>query len=372
MQNNPESNRSKPEATGEDTEIIRSTFRLVVQLGAVLISAICMFDSVMFYLVGDPQWWWGTCLGLACIPAYFLMDVRRSFGVFVTTLLLMLVTTVWYCAHIALRWGGDINYHYKLLAIVPLVAVSGRLSLRTKWIWILACTAGLVVLDHRVNEVAHVFPASNSIKALMEALNFGVPILTMAALVMHYFKLVARQQAQLNEHATTDPLTGLMNRRRLREVWAHAEHEGRRGSFPLSIVLCDVDHFKAINDKYGHDMGDQVLRKLGQLIPREVRMDDSVCRWGGEEFLLLLPHSDQVTAMSTANRIRETIATTPIQVGAQVLNVTVTMGVATFVDNEKFEAVAHRADVALYAGKVAGRNRVMAAEASYPSAASAA
>ena len=365
MQNSPETNQLKPTAAGEDTEIIRSTFRMVVQLGAVLISAICMFDSVMFYLVGDPQWWWGSCVSLACIPAYFLMDVRRSFGVFVTALLLMLVITVWYCAHIALRWGGDINFHYKLLAIVPLVAVSGRFSVRSKWIWILACTAGLVALDHRVSEVAQVFPASPAIKTLMQALNFGVPILTMAALVMHYFKLVTRQQAQLNEHATIDPLTGLMNRRRLREVWMHAEHEGRRGSFPLSIVLCDVDHFKAINDKYGHDMGDQVLRQLGQLMPREVRIDDSVCRWGGEEFLLLLPHCDQLTAMATANRIRATIAATPIRVGAQALSVTVTMGVATFIDNEKFEAAAHRADVALYAGKVAGRNRVVAAEAHY-------
>jgi diguanylate cyclase (GGDEF)-like protein len=360
---NVEMNAFKPGAEGDDTEMIRETFRLIVQRGVILIGLICLFDSTIFYVVDDPQWWWGACLGLSCIPAYYLLSPKRPFAVFFATLIVLIATTVCYCAHIALRWGNDINYHYKLLAIIPLIAVSGRMSPRMKWAMILVSTAGMVALDHRVTMVAHSLPLDPTIKTLMQGLNFGLPVLAIAALMLHYFKMVAEQQAQLQRHATTDPLTGLMNRRRLRGVWMQAEHEGRRGSFPLSIVLCDIDHFKSINDKYGHEAGDQVLRKMGQLIPREVRTGDSVCRWGGEEFLLLLPNSDKASAAATANRIRETIAATPLSIGTQHLNVTVTMGIATLMGDEKFEAAAHRADVALYAGKAAGRNRVVVDEA---------
>ncbi len=360
------------EQDGDDTEIIRATFRSVVQHGTMLIGSICLFDAMMFYSVNDSQWWWALCVGLFCFPMYYFMDWKRPFPVFIAALAITLSITIAYCVHIALRFGVGINFHYKLIAIIPLIAVSGRLSERAKWFWIIASTLAIVALDHRIVTQSAVIAIDTPVEVFMRALNFGIPIVTIAALFMYYFKLVARQQALLKEHATTDPLTGLMNRRRLREVWTQAEHDGRRGSFPLSIVLCDVDHFKAINDNHGHEAGDEVLRKLGRLIPGEVRIGDSVCRWGGEEFLLLLPHSDQASAAATANRIRETIAATPLSIGSQTLNVTVTMGVATLVGNEKFEAAAHRADVALYDGKKAGRNRVVIAEAYYPDVVSAA
>ena len=113
-------------------------------------------------------------------------------------------------------------------------------------------------------------------------------------------------------------------------------------------------------------------RLIGRLLPREVRLTDSVCRWGGEEFLLLLPHSDRAQALATTNRIREAIAAAALKVGPHTLHVTITMGVATLRGEETFEAAAHRADVALYEGKRSGRNCVVIAADSYPDAASAA
>lgn len=358
--------------TGDDTETIRATFRSVVQHGTLLIGCICLFDSMMFYAIGDAQWWWGLGVGLLCFPMYYFMDLRRPFAVFITALALIISITVWYCSHIALRFGGGINFHYKLIAIIPLIAVSGRISLPTKWISIILCTAALVALDHRVAATPGVAMVHPTIAAILRGLNFGIPVLTTAALFMHYFRLVAQQQAMLKEHATTDPLTGLMNRRRLREVWTLAEAEGRRRRLPVSIALCDVDRFKSINDSYGHDVGDEVLRQLGRLLPREVRASDSVCRWGGEEFLLLLPNADHAQALATANRIREIVAGASFRIGERTLDITVTMGVATLLGHEQFEAAAHRADVALYAGKVAGRNRVVLADDQYPQTVSAA
>ncbi|MES2489355.1 MAG: GGDEF domain-containing protein [Pseudomonadota bacterium] len=353
----------EPEIKGEDTEAIRTTFRLVTQRSAVLLGIICLFDSIMFYTIGDAQWWWCLSVSAACIPAYYLMDPRQAFPVFLAASVALIALTTWYCAHVALRFGDGINFQFKLIGIIPLFAVAGRLSLRAKWIAIILFTAGVIALDHQVTLSPNSPLIDPNVAALMRALNFGIPMLTIAALVLRYFQLIARQQALLREHATTDPLTGLMNRRRLREVWMLAEAEGRRGSFPLSIVLCDVDRFKSINDTYGHEVGDEVLRSLGQLLRREVRVTDSVCRWGGEEFLLLLPHSDNDQAMLTSNRICEKIAATPLQIGPHTLNITITMGVATLHGEEKFEAAAHRADTALFAGKNAGRNRVVAAEA---------
>lgn len=362
----------EPGAAGEDTETIRTTFRLVVQRSTIFVAIVCLFDSMMFYSIGDSQWWWCLSLSLFCIPTYYLVGLKRSFPVFLAAVLVFIAVITWYCAHVALRFGSGINFHFKLLAIAPLIAVSGRLNLRTKWILIVLFTAWMIWLDHRVTMTPNSPLINPMTAAFMRALNFGIPTLTMAALVLRYFQLVTQQQAMLNEHATTDPLTGLMNRRRLREVWALAEAEGRRGSYPLTLVLCDVDRFKSINDTYGHEVGDEILRKLGQILRREVRLTDSVCRWGGEEFLLLLPHSDSVQTMATANRIRENIAGTALKIGSHDLTITITMGVATFKDNEKFEAAVHRADVALYAGKAAGRNRVIAAAAHYPDVTSAA
>lgn len=355
----------EPVIKGEDTETIRTTFRLVVQRSAVILGIICLYDTLMFYFIGDAQWWWCLSVSAVCVPAYFLMDPKRPFPVFLSAAVVLIALATWYCAHVALRFGDGINFQFKLVGIIPLFAVAGRLSLRAKWVVILLFTALVIILDHQVTMTPNTHSIDPLLAAFMRALNFGIPMLTIAALVLRYFQLVAEQQALLQEHATTDPLTGLMNRRRLREVWMLAEAEGRRGSFPLSIVLCDVDHFKSINDKYGHEVGDVVLRKLGQLLRQEVRMTDSVCRWGGEEFLLLLPHSDSVQAMLTSTRICEKIAGEPLQIGPHSLNISITMGVATLLGDEKFESAAHRADVALYAGKTAGRNRVVAAEAYY-------
>lgn len=365
-------NASPFDPNRDDTEIIRATFRSVVQHGTILIGSICLFDSMIFYAIGDAQWWWCLCVALLCFPMYYFMDRRQPFALFISALGIVVSITVWYCAHIALRYGGAINFHYKLIAIIPLIAVSGRLSVPTKWISIILCTAALVALDHQVATTPEAAIVHPMIATVMRGLNFGIPVLTTAALFMHYFKLVAKQQALLNEHATTDPLTGLMNRRRLREVWAAAEAEGRRRNAPLSIALCDLDRFKSINDNHGHEVGDEVLCKLGKLLPRELRVTDSICRWGGEEFLLLLPNADTAQALATVSRIREMIADNPIKIGARTLNITVTIGVATLLQDEKFEAATHRADIALYEGKTSGRNRVVLADDWYPDTVSAA
>jgi two-component system cell cycle response regulator len=164
------------------------------------------------------------------------------------------------------------------------------------------------------------------------------------------------------EHAAHDPLTGLFNRRyfdrRLKEEIAHAKRHKR----PFSIVMLDLDHFKLVNDTYGHEDGDRVLRHIAEVVQAQLRDDDVPCRYGGEEFVLLLRGTSGMAARIVANRLRASLAEQPIRLGPkdELRHITFSAGVAAADDRNAYAAdeVMSRADSALYRAKRAGRNRV--------------
>jgi diguanylate cyclase (GGDEF)-like protein/PAS domain S-box-containing protein len=171
-------------------------------------------------------------------------------------------------------------------------------------------------------------------------------------------KLQALQE-KLREQSTRDALTGLYNRRYLEETLGRelilAERQGR----PVSLIMGDLDHFKAINDRYGHLCGDQVLRSFGELMKQHARRSDIYCRYGGEEFLLVLPQMSADCAAERAEQLRQAIAASPVTYGAAQIAVTASFGVAAFpVDGRSAEELIAAADSALYAAKESGRNRV--------------
>lgn len=164
------------------------------------------------------------------------------------------------------------------------------------------------------------------------------------------------------EHAAHDGLTGLFNRRyferRLKEEIAHAKRHKR----PFSIVMVDLDHFKLVNDTYGHEDGDRVLRHIADVVQEQLREDDVPCRFGGEEFVLLLRGTTGMAARIVANRLRANLAAKPIRLGPknELRHITFSAGVAAADDRNSYAAddVVARADAALYRAKRAGRNRV--------------
>jgi len=161
--------------------------------------------------------------------------------------------------------------------------------------------------------------------------------------------------AELQRLATTDALTGVWNRRHFEQVVAaEIQRAGRYGE-PLSLLLFDIDHFKAINDTYSHLVGDQVLISLSHRVWDHLRGVDVLARWGGEEFVVLLPHCDGDQAQRLAEKLRALIAAEPFPVVGQV---TSSFGVAEFRHPESADAWLNRADAALYQAKAAGRNRV--------------
>lgn len=173
-----------------------------------------------------------------------------------------------------------------------------------------------------------------------------------------------RRQANeaLREQTIRDPLTGLFNRRFLDESLDREIARARRDQQPLALLMIDIDRFKQLNDTYGHPTGDEVIRRAGELVRKGARGGDLPCRYGGEEFLLVLPNMTLNTAVARAEAWRAAFANDWAVIGENAIAVTVSIGVAVFPDHgDDREALIEAVDQALYAAKRNGRNRVVAA-----------
>lgn len=166
-------------------------------------------------------------------------------------------------------------------------------------------------------------------------------------------------QHKLQEQAIRDSLTGLYNRRYLTETLDREIARARREGHPLALVLIDLDHFKELNDNLGHQAGDAVLRQIAQYFMQDTRTEDLVCRYGGEEFLIMMPGMGLDKAVERSEHWRRTLAELTLTVSRNTLNVTASFGVAVYPENGvNPDQVIHAADTALYAAKRDGRNRV--------------
>lgn len=174
-------------------------------------------------------------------------------------------------------------------------------------------------------------------------------------------------QEMLRDQAVHDALTGLYNRRFLEESLHRELIAAERHGQPVSVIMSDLDHFKSVNDRYGHAAGDEVLRGFADLVKRSSRGSDICCRYGGEEFLLVLPQMTEQAAVARAEQLRRAIADTPFSYGEVQIPVTSSFGVATFpAAGRTGDALITAADKALYAAKAAGRNRVEVGVAAAP------
>jgi diguanylate cyclase (GGDEF)-like protein len=168
-------------------------------------------------------------------------------------------------------------------------------------------------------------------------------------------------QSQLNEQANRDPLTGLYNRRYLDDTLARELARCKREGQPLSLMLIDIDHFKRVNDTYGHPAGDEVLKAMAFMLDARARSADVACRYGGEEFLMLLPQMPLDVALQRAEQWRAEFAAATVAFGDFRIQATLSVGIATYPgDGTSPELLIGNADRALYRAKQSGRNRVVA------------
>jgi len=166
--------------------------------------------------------------------------------------------------------------------------------------------------------------------------------------------------ARIEELVNIDSLTGICNRRRLFEVLTQEKNRYSRAQGPFSVCIMDIDHFKEVNDTYGHQAGDEILRDIACEISQKLRNIDSFGRYGGEEFLMILPQTPMEGAVVKAERVRQQVESLRFPAVSQQLRVTISIGVAAYRNLENIDATLARADQRLYDAKNSGRNRVVA------------
>jgi diguanylate cyclase (GGDEF)-like protein/PAS domain S-box-containing protein len=246
---------------------------------------------------------------------------------------------------------------------VTIIAESGRLlvmeNIRKHWRGELEQMDSVLRGVRKNGEIIHVeFHTS--------AMNFGrkqvlISLVMDVTARIHAECEMQSLQDKLREQSTHDALTGLYNRRYLEETLGRELLSAERHGHAVSVIMGDLDYFKMVNDRYGHLAGDEVLRTFGALLKKNARGSDVYCRYGGEEFLLVLPLMTQGSAMERAEQLRGALEAAPVPYGASLIPVTASFGVATFPHNGRTgDELIAAADHALYAAKEGGRNRVNA------------
>ena len=250
--------------------------------------------------------------------------------------------------------GWDSGYYYYLLLIVPAIIMTMP---RVRALWMLGIVlSSYLGLLFMVQTLPPLHPIDHVPLVLLDAFNGSAVFIMMMYFTFAYQSVQSVSEQKLKLLATTDPLTGLFNRRYAHEMITREVRHVERGNRPLSFILADVDHFKSVNDRYGHDGGDAVLVAVSKALAEVTRAENILSRWGGEEFLLVLPATSRQGAAKLAERIHQMMQDLRLRVGDIELQVFLTMGVASVEPGESWGMALARADKALYEGKRSGRN----------------
>jgi diguanylate cyclase (GGDEF)-like protein len=188
---------------------------------------------------------------------------------------------------------------------------------------------------------------------------FSIVMVVLTSVSLHR---LATSERQLMLRALTDPLTGVFNRRTFLEMSGKEEMRARRRGSPTSVLMMDIDHFKRVNDTYGHPVGDLVIKTLAETATKVLRPTDILARYGGEEFIVTLPETEGAAAKLVAERLRVALEKTVVQADSREVRFTISIGVATFTKGVALTVAMEHADQALYRAKQNGRNRVEVAE----------
>lgn len=272
------------------------------------------------------------------------------------TMIQMIIGTFWIM--ICLYGGGEIRSSMLMLYIV--VLVFGVFRLRFLQFLIISCFA-LVNYSIVVYMIYTFHPEEIKLKVELINILFLATVLPWFSLVGSYITnlrtTIGKALATIEKLAVTDELTQVYNRRRLLEILKEQKAFCDRGNKTFSICILDLDHFKAVNDSFGHEAGDIVLKTVAGAIKHKIRDFDIIARYGGEEFMLVLCGTNGVEALTFAERVRE------IAEGVRFENmndfcITISIGVSEYRPQETFQNTINRADKALYRAKELGRNRV--------------
>ncbi len=256
-----------------------------------------------------------------------------------------------------------------LIVLLPVVIISLLLSIRTEGvIGLFSCYAAMIsfyfILRERQAWFANVAILAVSVPTAwmtlgsQQTISFAASFLLVSLFTAIFLNVIYSQQRKLQLQAATDTLTGLLNRTILYQSLEQAIAQNKRKGIAMTIITFDIDHFKSINDSYGHDVGDEVLQSLGALLKQKIRRTDKVFRLGGEEFMVILFDTDLEEGYLAAENLREIISSTSF-IRQRQHQVTVSLGVATLLPDESLTNWVKRCDEYLYVAKSTGRNKVV-------------
>lgn len=312
----------------------------------------------IFLILGSPILAWINVVSVAMyVYAYRAFKQRKN-------RLAVLLIRIEVLVHagvgtVLVGWGS--GFHYFLLMFIPALFVSMRA--RTAWVYALGLWAYYVGLDVLMWYIEPLQPISSTALLSVHVFNLTVVFCMFSYLALFYVVTVTRAHKTLARMATTDSLTGLFNRRHMIELTEKVLARHNRQSSNLTLMLLDIDHFKQVNDQYGHDTGDRVLEAVTHLLKSSLREQDFIGRWGGEEFLAILPDANFSHAVESAERIRKAVQALEMHCDGSKVRVTLSIGITQYRAGEALSVTIARADQALYQGKSAGRNRVEVAQA---------
>jgi len=242
---------------------------------------------------------------------------------------------------------NDLQFRWPWLFSLPLLAATVGFAFRGLRAWL---SPGSVTTEMITDSALNV---GSAMGYMIIALTFHATLMAM---------VVGRLLTELRYRSRHDVLTGLLNRRAMEEVMSAQVRRSQRSGETFTVLMLDLDHFKAVNDRYGHAVGDRALKHAAALLKASVRQVDGLARFGGEEFVALMPGAGIDVALGVAERIREQLAANPLPMGEACVALSISIGVAQWLSaDDDASRLLVRADTALYQAKLQGRNRVVLA-----------
>ena len=289
------------------------------------------------------------------VAAWWLLRMKRN----KPAVALIWLEVLGHAAVGSLLLGWEADFHLFLLLFVPMIVLgSPRRRALAMTTLLLASYAALYGACNTWAPLSPLPPAQLEVARWFNiVMVFGL----LYAVASVYRQRVRHAEQALRQLARIDALTRLANRTHFLERAAAEISRARRAGEPLTLMLADVDHFKRVNDEHGHEAGDHVLAQVARVMTSALREHDVLARWGGEEFMALLPDTDAALGRTVAERVRQAVATHSVFVDARPITVTLSFGLASLVDGD-LQAAMRAADRALYASKHTGRNRVTHAD----------
>lgn len=342
----------------EDTDLVRLTYRRVTRFAAVLSIAVSLVHTILLIALDSHLWVVTFAYGVVCTGLLWMLKPTRKASIFIPGLLLFWAIYLIALSVMTVSLGRVAGFQTLLLGMFPIMVVSSRMAAGAKLALVIVFALYVIILQEVAGTTLPATQLDATAFSFMRGVNQATAIFAISSIVWQYFRIITGQQAELTALASTDLLTGLHNRRMMMDLAEREVARSQRHALPLSVLMCDLDHFKSINDEYGHEAGDAALAGFAGLLKTTVRESEAMCRWGGEEFLVLLPNTDLAGAAVVAERIRSAIERTPFEAGENPSQLTITIGAANLRQGETFQQLIKRADDALYAGKRAGRNQV--------------